>query len=139
MPELTPKQAAFVREYLIDLNATQAAIRAGYSPKTAYRTGADNLRKHQVADAIAKAQAERSERLQLTHDWVLERLVQNHERAMQAEPVMRKERDEWVETGEYQYQGNVANKALELIGKHLGMFTEKTEQSGEITVRIVRE
>ncbi len=54
---MTPKQEAFVREYLVDLNATQAAIRAGYSERTAAETGYENLRKPQVAAAIAEAQA----------------------------------------------------------------------------------
>lgn len=54
---LTAKQQRFVEEYLIDLNATQAAIRAGYSSRTAYRTGADNLRKPQVAAAIETERA----------------------------------------------------------------------------------
>ena len=72
---LTPKQKAFVQEYLIDLNATQAAIRAGYSKKTAYRTGADNLRKHQIQKAIKKAMDARSERTQIDADWLLTRLA----------------------------------------------------------------
>lgn len=69
---LTPKQQRFVEEYLVDLNATQAAIRAGYSEKTAAETGYENLRKPQIAEAIAKAQSERSERTQITADRVLE-------------------------------------------------------------------
>ena len=139
MTKLTAKQAAFVDEYLIDLNATQAAIRAGYSSRTANRIATENLSKPVIADAIAEAQRERAERLQVDQDWVLERLVQNHERAMQAEPVLMRDGDDWVESGEYRYQGTVANKALELIGKHLGMFADKTDHTGEITVRIVRE
>lgn len=54
---LTDKQEAFVREYLIDRNATQAAIRAGYSPKTAYRIGAELLQKTSVSDEIARRDA----------------------------------------------------------------------------------
>jgi phage terminase small subunit len=56
---LTPKQARFVEEYLVDLNAKQAAIRAGYSPKTAEVQGCRLLRNVQVAAAIQRAQAER--------------------------------------------------------------------------------
>ena len=55
---LTPKQAAFVAEYLVDLNATQAAIRAGYSAKTAGSVGAENLSKPEIAAAIAEAQSD---------------------------------------------------------------------------------
>lgn len=72
---LTPKQAAFVDEYLIDLNATAAAKRAGYSSKTAYRTGADNLRKPQIEAAIHEAMQERGERTGITADRVLEELA----------------------------------------------------------------
>lgn len=60
MARLTPKQEQFVREYLIDLNATQAAIRAGYSPKTAEKIGSENLKKPDVAEAIKAAMTERS-------------------------------------------------------------------------------
>ena len=69
---LTPKQAAFVAEYLIDLNATQAAIRAGYSAKTAHSVGAENLTKPEIAAALAVAQQERAERTEITQDRVLE-------------------------------------------------------------------
>ena len=60
-PKLTPKQQAFVQEYLIDLNATQAAIRAGYSEKTARQTATENLAKPYIAKAVAEAQAKRAE------------------------------------------------------------------------------
>lgn len=73
---LTSKQRCFVDEYLIDLNATQAAIRAGYSPKTAGQIGEQNLKKLEIADAIQEAQAKRSERVQIDADYVLSRLVE---------------------------------------------------------------
>ena len=69
---LTPKQAAFVAEYLVDLNATQAAIRAGYSAKTAGSVGAENLSKPEIAAAIAEAQRKRAERTEITQDRVLQ-------------------------------------------------------------------
>lgn len=68
---LNPKQDRFVQEYLIDLNATQAAVRAGYSKATAAQIGAENLTKPEIAEAIEKAQAERSHRTQITADMVL--------------------------------------------------------------------
>lgn len=70
--KLTAKQEAFVQEYLIDLNATQAAIRAGYSENAAQEIGYENLRKPQIADAIAEAQQKRAERTQITADRVLQ-------------------------------------------------------------------
>ena len=71
MAKLTPKQQRFVDEYLIDLNATQAAIRAGYSPKTADKIASQLLGKTRVAEAIEQAKAERSERTKITQDDVL--------------------------------------------------------------------
>lgn len=72
--KLTPKQQRFVAEYLVDLNATQAATRAGYSAKTARQAGTENLSKPAIAGAIAAAQASRAERTQVDADWVLRRL-----------------------------------------------------------------
>lgn len=73
--DLTPKQRLFVAEYLIDLNATQAAIRAGYSHDTAAQQGHENLRKPDVANAIFEAQQKRAERTQITQDMVLRELA----------------------------------------------------------------
>jgi len=68
---LTPKQSLFVQEYLIDLNATQAAIRAGYSEKTAYAIGEQNLKKLEIANSIKEALEKRSARTEITQDRVL--------------------------------------------------------------------
>ena len=69
---LTPKQARFVEEYLIDLNATQAAVRAGYSKRTAGQIGEQNLKKLEIAEAISAAMQARSERTEITQDRVIE-------------------------------------------------------------------
>lgn len=69
--KLTPKQARFVEEYLVDLNASAAARRAGYSPRTADAIGRENLGKPTIEAAIAERQAARSERTQITADRVL--------------------------------------------------------------------
>lgn len=71
MKTLRPKQQRFVEEYLVDLNATQAALRANYSPKTAAFIGAENLRKPQIQHAIQAAQAARARRTEITQDRVL--------------------------------------------------------------------
>ncbi|WP_337015704.1 terminase small subunit [Pantoea agglomerans] len=73
---LTDKQEMFCREYLIDLNATQAAIRAGYSDKTANRTGSENLSKPDIAQRIIDLKSERNERVEVNADYVLRRLVE---------------------------------------------------------------
>lgn len=76
MAKLTDKQELFAREYLSDLNATQAAKRAGYSDKTAYSIGQENLKKPEIQDRIAQLKAERNERTQVNADYVLRRLVE---------------------------------------------------------------
>ena len=70
---LKGKQLLFVKEYLIDLNATQAALRAGYSKKTAFRIGAENLQKPAIQEAIQEAIADREKRTDITADKVLRR------------------------------------------------------------------
>lgn len=72
---LTSKQRRFVDEYLVDLNATQAAIRAGYSEKTARAIACENLTKPDIADAIAAAMKERENRTHITQDRVLQELA----------------------------------------------------------------
>lgn len=124
---LTDKQKRFVEEYLVDLNATQAAIRAGYSAKTAEAQASRLLRNVKVQEAVAAGQEARSARVELTQDWVLDRLREVTERCMQHEAVLDQEGNP---TGEYKFNAAGANKAIELIGKHLGMFKEKVELSG---------
>lgn len=74
---MTPKQQRFVEEYLVDLNASAAARRAGYAAKRADQQALENLRKPEIAAAVAAAQQERSERTKIDADWVLRRLAQD--------------------------------------------------------------
>ena len=119
-------QKRFVDEYLIDLNAAAAAHRAGYSKKTAKQKGYELRQKPEIQDAIIAAMQARSERTEVGQDWIVERLVENVERSMTIEPVM----VGGEKTGEYVYQGSVANKALELLGRHQGMFTDNLNLKG---------
>ena len=75
MAKLTDKQRRFCDEYLVDLNATQAAIRAGYSPDSAQQIGSENLSKPVIKNVIAKAMAERSRRTGVSQDRVLNELA----------------------------------------------------------------
>ena len=75
MAKLSDKQKKFIDEYLVDLNATQAAIRAGYKEKTADRTGAENLRKPQIQREIQKRMQERQQRTEVTQDMVVKELA----------------------------------------------------------------
>ncbi|MFG1243644.1 terminase small subunit [Xanthobacter sp. V7C-4] len=72
---MTPKQRVFVREYLVDLNATQAAIRAGYSPRTAVKIGSENLLKPDIAREIQRAMDERAARTGVTAERVLQEIA----------------------------------------------------------------
>jgi len=125
--DMTSKQEKFCEEYMIDLNATQAAIRAGYSENTAAVIGSENLNKPYIADHIAELKAERSAETGLNAQWVLDRLQRVHDRCMQEEAVMMRQGDEMIESGEFKFEHSGANKSLELIGKHLGMFVDKIE------------
>ena len=72
---MTKKQKRFVEEYLVDLNATQAAIRAGYSPQTARDIGCENLTKPNIQNAIATAMADRSRRTGINQDRVIQEIA----------------------------------------------------------------
>lgn len=124
---LTPKQQRFVDEYLTNLNGTQAAIRAGYSPKTAHVIASENLRKPQIASAIEAAMNGRAENAKLNAGRVVEMIVDTIERCRQAVPVLDKEGNP---IGEYRFDASNVLKGCELLGRHLGMFTDKAEVSG---------
>jgi phage terminase small subunit len=121
---LTPKQDMFVREYLIDLNATQAAIRAGYSAKTAEEQGYQLLRKTSVAAAIQAGMDARAEKAGISADYVLNGIVKLIDRCEQAVPVLD---NEGKPTGEWKFESNTAMRGYELLGKHLRLFTDKIE------------
>lgn len=130
--KLTDKQKRFCEEYLIDLNATQAAIRSGYSEKTAGSIGDENLKKPEIAEFIKELQREISERTKITSDWVINRLKEISDRCMTAVPVMIYDPDSksMIESGEYKFDSAGANKATELLGKHLGVFEKDNKQKG---------
>lgn len=123
MQKLSPKQERFAREYLLDLNATQAAIRAGYSPKTAQEQASRLLSNVMVAARVAELKAKRAEKVDRTAHDVLNDII----------AVTAQARDE----GDLK----TALKGLELQGKHLGMFTDKlqTEHSGGISITWEKE
>ena len=149
---LTKKQKIFVDEYLIDLNATQAAIRAGYSPDTAGSIGSENLKKPEIRARIEKAMAERSKRTGINQDRIIMELAKiallNPKGLVNFDEATIKEdaTDEDVaavasvkvkrfptkdgEGGEREVKMYDKTKALELLGRHLGMFKDKVEVSG---------
>jgi phage terminase small subunit len=134
---LTPKQAQFVQEYLIDLNATQAAIRAGYSAKTANEQGSRLLTNVSVRSALQSAMSARAERTQINADYVLETIQQTVERCKQAAPVLDRQGKPILVEGPdgelrpaFTFEPMAVLKGAELLGKHLKLFTDKTELSG---------
>ena len=120
-----PLRERFVEEYLIDLNATQAATRAGYSSKTAYAQGHRLLKDPKIAVAISAAVAARSVRVEVTQDYVLETAVQVVERCMERAPVMmrrstkQKIDDDGNHVWEFDSRGAIAG--LGLLAKHVGL------------------
>ena len=137
--KLTPKQKRFVEEYLVDLNATQAAIRAGYSEKTARQIGEQNLSKLDIKSAIEEAQSKRAERTKLTQDYVIRELIKvvevcTGQKETVITEVLKNAMDNTVhahDTERKLYDASAANRALELLGKHLGMFKDKVEHTGK--------
>lgn len=134
--KLTPKQEMFCLEYLKDLNATQACIRAGYSEKTSNEQGAQNLAKLSIQQRIAELLKTRTKKLEIDAEWVLKRFKEISDRCMTAEPVMIKDEDgNMVESGEYQFDSSGANKATEMIGKHIGFF----EKDNSLNVKVEKK
>jgi phage terminase small subunit len=124
---LNKKQSDFCEYYLTEPNGTQAAIKAGYAEGSADVTASRLLRNASVLARIAELRSERGKVAVVDAAYVLTRLRENVERSMTAEPVRDSDGNP---TGEYRYEGSVANKALELLGKHLGLFVDRTELSG---------
>lgn len=108
--KLTPKEAAFAREYPVDCNGTQAAIRAGYSPRTANEQAVELLARPVVREAIDKAIRERAERTKVDADWV----VLNF-RNLYLESLAKGD-------------GSTAVRCLENLGKHVGIYLEHNKQ-----------
>lgn len=133
---LTDKKKLFADHYLVELNATEAAKKAGYSEKTAYSQGCRLLKDVDVRAYIDPRQQKISDELEIDAKWVLNKLVTVVERSLQAEPVMKWDYNErkLMETGDYTFDSGGANKALELIGKTKSMFIEKVEHSGNMVI-----
>lgn len=158
MVKLTKKQQLFVDEYLIDLNATQAAIRAGYSPETATVIGCENLKKPNIKSEIDRALAIRSRRTGVNQDRVIRELAKIA--FVDASDVINMDaatvkgdanRDDTSAIASVKVKtipmedGNIVErevklydklKALELLGKHLGMFTDKIDLTAPISIEI---
>ena len=133
--KLAPMQQRFIEQYVIDLNGKQAALRAGYSPHTAEVQASQLLSKLKVRTALELLMDAKRQEMRVDAQYVIDGLRENYARAMQMEPVTDRK---GIETGEYVYAGAVANRSLELLGKHLGMFVDRVDHTGEITIEAIR-
>jgi phage terminase small subunit len=156
MARMTEKQKRFVEEYLIDLNATQAAIRAGYKVDNAGQTATENLTKPYIAEAIEKALAERSRRTGINQDRVIQELAKiafvnitdvvnsdcgilpDADKADLAAIESVKVKTIQTKSGEVGIEREVKLssklKALEMLGKHLGMWNDKLDVNMNIPI-----
>lgn len=116
--QLTEKEAAFVREYLVDKNATQAATRAGYSPRSAGKHAHDMLQRPVIKAALTRELKAQAARTLITADKVLLDI--------------QKFGDSAAKVGEY----HAAIRSRELLGKHYKLFTEKHEHGGQVGVGV---
>lgn len=124
--KLTPKQEKFVEQYLLDLNQTAAAVRAGYAENSAKATACELMKEPKIREKIQAAMDARSKRTEITADYVLGVVKDTVERCRQAEPVM-----EWdpveksmVPTGEYKFDSRGVLKGCEMLGKHIKLWDE---------------
>ena len=122
---LTAKQKIFVQEYLVDLNATQAAIRAGYSPKTANRTASENLSKPDIQAAIHKSMQKREKRVEVNQDYVISKLFE----------ITEKEASDMPES-DLKYGNKI--KAIELLGKHVGAWDRKDDKNKDAVIEGIK-
>ena len=119
MPKLTAKQARFVHEYLVDLNATQAAIRAGYKPSNARQVAADNMSKANIQQAVQEAREAREKATMYDANWIMAQIARIAEDETQAA------RDRL--------------KALELMGKRYGIWEKRQDEDTSVKVTFEAE
>lgn len=160
MAKLTKKQNRFVEEYLIDLNATQAAIRAGYSIESARDIGCENLTKPNIQKEIARAMAERSKRTGVNQDRVILELarlafVKMTDIVDDKGKIKENATDDdlsCIEGIKYKHSDTDSGssverevkigsklRALELLGKHLGMWNDKIDVNVAVPIVISGE
>lgn len=111
--KLTPREKRFIEEYPIDLNGSEAYVRAGYSPNGANAGAARLLARVSIREAIDKRLAERARKTEISQEWVIQGLVDN------------------LRLGAQVGQPGAVNRTYELLGKHLDMFKDKHEITGK--------
>lgn len=128
MRSLTEKQIRFCEEYVVDLNASKAAERAGYSVRSAYSIAHELLKKPEILEKISQLKAEISNRTKVDADYVVGHLKEVVERCMQKRPAETYEDEEGnIVVSEYKFDSAGANQALYRLGQHIGMFDSKIQ------------
>lgn len=129
---MTSRQQRFVAEYAVLGDAGEAALRAGYSERTAQAQGRTLLRRAEVARAVACARGDAQAHDEVTRQWVVARLKEVAERCMQAAPVPPARGAAGDAAPQYKFDAGAAIRALNLLGKTIGMFSERdTARAGE--------
>lgn len=138
---LNNKQEQFCKEYIIDFNGTQAAIRAGYSKKTAYSMANENLKKPEIQAYIKELIEKRNERTRITQDEVVRDIIKVKDRCMQAAPVVFMGKQVQDEDGNnlWKFDSQGANKALDMLMKHTGGYDLDNKQKQTETQIIFTE
>jgi len=124
---LTPREVLFCEQYVIDLNATQAAVRAGYSEKTAQEQGSRLLSRVIVANEIQRLMDKRAKKTNITAEYVLNTILKTIDECREGVPVYTKLGD----IAGYKPDHANALKGCELLGKHLKLFTDKIDLGGQ--------
>lgn len=134
--KLTAKQERFCREYMVDRNGTQAAIRAGYGEAGAGVAACRMLKKPNVLARVRELQAEEADRLSLSADAVLMEIWRTYQRCMQMTPVMEYDHEsgEMRPTGEWMFDSRGATNCLKMLGDRVGMFERNVKLSVETPI-----
>ena len=144
MAKLGKRQLRFIEEYLVDLNGTQAAIRAGYSKRTANEQASRLLANVNIRQKVDAAIKERSERTKIDQDYVLNTIVDTIERCKQARPVLDKSGNPvMVETPDgnlapaYVFEPNAIFRGTDQLAKHVGFYLEDNKQKTDALSKIL--
>lgn len=131
---MSPKMAVFAQEFPVDLNQTRAALRAGYSPKTAKEMGHQLMRDPRVKAAIDAAMAERAKRVNIDQDFVILKLRDILDACLAGTPILDAKGND---TGFSKIDSAGANRAAELLGKNQGMFKDQVDHT--VGLRLTHE
>lgn len=144
--QLSARARMFALEYAVDFHITKAAIRAGFSPHTACEQGSRMLADPRMQVAIGEAMKAREKRTNINADYVIETIVETIERCRQSEPVLDRsgkhvttETEDGDEVNAYTFNAAGVLRGAELLGKHLGMFTDRIVHSGDPSAPVVVE